>query len=104
MLNQILEIIKQVIALTRDVQQCKDSIKELRQARADDRAEIKELNDKVRDLSGIVQCMAFDLQRQRENAETDRRMLLLEVENVVLRAARPLSPADQRALNPPNSE
>ena len=44
--------------------------------------------------------MAFELQRQRDKTETDHRMLLLEVENTILRSGRVLPAVDKTAPDP----
>jgi site-specific recombinase len=77
------------------MQQNKEAIKEVRQERKEDRQEIKELNEKVDRLTEIVQRLAFELQRQSDKANTERRILLLEVENMLLRHRRDLPPPDK---------
>ena len=102
MWKQVLEIGKQLVALMRDVQQTKDALKELQQERKEDRQEIKELNEKVDRLTEIVQRMAFELQRQRDKSDTDHKMLLLEVENTILRSGRGLPVGEKSPPEPPD--
>jgi hypothetical protein len=44
--------------------------------------------------------MAFELQRQRDKSDADRKMLLLEVENTILRHNRGLPPGDIQGHGP----
>jgi hypothetical protein len=93
MWNKLLEFGKQLIALARDTQKCKEDIRELRE-------DVKALNQKMDRLSELVQRLAFEFQRDRENAARDREIQRLRLENIILRAERGLPPAgDQDKLS-----
>jgi TolA-binding protein len=89
MWKQILEFGKKLIALMRRVQSLEAESKDIRQ-------ELKELNQKVDRLTDIVQRLAYEFQRDRENSASERRILLLELENRFLRFERGLPPGDAK--------
>ena len=95
MWKQLIDYGKQLLSLSRDTQQNKDALKEMRQERKEDKEEIKELNRKVERLTEIVQRLAYEVQRQNDKAETEHKMLLLEAENIVHRYTRGLPPPDK---------
>ena len=90
MWKQILEFSNKLISLMRRVQKLEEDNRELRQ-------ELKELSQKVDRLTDIVQRVAYEFQRDRENAASERKILLLEIENRFLRFERGLLPGDKRA-------
>ena len=85
MLKPILEAGKQIMALTRDVQQCKIDVKEIRQHE-------KEQDLRIDQLAEAVQRLAFALQHDRDMSARDRENLLLRLENALLRFERRLPP------------
>lgn len=54
---------------------------------------LKEMSQRVDQLSAIVQRLAFELQRERDNAERDREIQRLRLENILLQFERTLPPA-----------
>ena len=54
-------------------------------------------------MTEIVQRMAFELQRQGDKADTDHKILLLEVENTILRAGRVLPTSTDKATEFPEA-
>ncbi len=76
-------------SLARRVQQLEEDRRELRQ-------ELKDLNSKVDRLTDVVQRLANEFQRDREGAASERRILLLEIENRFLRFERSLPPGDEK--------
>ena len=89
MWKQAIEFSKKLLSLMRHVQQLEEDNKELRQ-------ELKEVNQKVDRLSEIVQRLAYEFQRDRENGASERKILLLEIENRFLRNERGLPPGDAK--------
>lgn len=57
------------------------------------RADIKELQREVRDLTTAVQRLAYELQRSRENEAHEREKLTLRLENEMLKFERRLPQA-----------
>jgi hypothetical protein len=51
------------------------------------------LNEKVDRLAELVQRLVFEFQRQGEKADAERKLLLLEMENMLLRSGRGLPPS-----------
>ena len=70
MWNKLLDFGKQLFALKTDVQQGKENDKEMRQ-------DIKDLQRRMDALTDTVRDLAFELRRQRDNAERDQKILLL---------------------------
>lgn len=54
------------------------------------RADIAKLQHEVRELAAVVQRLAYELQRTRENEAHEREKLLLRWENEMLRAGKQL--------------
>jgi hypothetical protein len=52
--------------------------------------DIEELQREVKRLTDAVQCLAFELQRQRENEAHEREKMLLRLENELLKFERRL--------------
>lgn len=55
--------------------------------------EVKKLREEFRDLTRVVERLAYEIQRDRDKTEADKRILLLEIENRFLRSERGLPPA-----------
>jgi predicted nucleic acid-binding Zn-ribbon protein len=85
MWNKLLDFGKQLFALKSDVQQGKENDKEMRQ-------DIKELQRRIDSLTDTARDLAFELRRQRDNAERDQKNLLLQLENTLFRHERGLLP------------
>ncbi len=60
------------------------------------RNEINELRQELRELSGVVQKIVYELQRQKDNEAHEREKLFLKLENELLRFERRLPAALQR--------
>lgn len=106
MMKPLIDFGKQAIALTSDVQKSKADIKDLREeikAVREDTARLREdLNQtrlEFKDVLRVVERLAYDGQRERDQtaseraqAETERRLFLMEIENRFLRFERQLPP------------
>ncbi len=90
MWKQLLDFGKQLMSLTREVQQTKEAIK----AQGE---EIKDIRKELIRLAEIVQEVRFDGQRAADNAAHERENLMLRLENALLKFER-------RMLPPPSSE
>ena len=55
--------------------------------------DIKELRQEMKEIMAVVQRLAYEQQRSNEREADGRRMLLLEVENQLLKAKFQLPPA-----------
>lgn len=77
MLKQLYELAKQLLSLARDTQENK--------------AQIRELQDQVEELTAAVQWIAYELRRVDENNAHEREKLGLRLENALLRFERRLS-------------
>src|SRR5579871_164330 len=55
-------------------------------------ADIKEQERTIKDLTAVVQRLAYELERQRENEIHEREKLTLRLENILLRSERGLPP------------
>lgn len=76
MLDKSLDFGKQLFTLTRDVQQCKEDIKERRH-------HDKEQDKRIDELAVSVQSLMFELLRDRDMAARERENLVLRLENYV---------------------
>jgi hypothetical protein len=85
MWKQLIDFGSKLFSLMQRVEKQEEANKELRQ-------EIKELNQKLDQLVDIVQRLAFELLRDRENAERDREIQRLRLENALLHFERGLPP------------
>ncbi len=56
--------------------------------------QLKELTQRVDDLTEIVRQMAFEIQLDKETAKRDQEILRLRLENILLRLGRGLPPGD----------
>ena len=88
MWKQFVEYATKVVTLTQRVQKQEETGKELRQ-------EVKELSQKLDQLADFVRSLAFEFQRDRENAEKDREIQRLRLENILLRFDRGLPPVSK---------
>jgi hypothetical protein len=101
--EQILTAAKQLFSLTRDAKQNKEDIKALRDEDKEARRENAELRQamneqqlKFAEMTRFAERVIYELQRTRESAEADKKMLRLEMENSLLRAERRLPPGDSQ--------
>lgn len=58
--------------------------------------EIKELRQEMKEVVSVVQRLAYEQHRANEREADTRRLLLLEVENQILKAKLQLSPASEK--------
>jgi|SRR5579862_7437292 len=95
MLKDLIEIGKQVFALAREIRQGKTEAKDLRERQNKQDEEIKELRQELRRVVELMQRFAHEHQRQSDKSEADRKMLLMEMEIMILRYTRGLPPPDK---------
>ena len=76
MFKQLYDLVKQLLLLARETQQNKTEIKELRQ--------------ELKDLTAIVQRLAYEIHRTSENETHEREKLVLRLENELLKFERRL--------------
>jgi len=107
--QKIVEIAKQIVSLTSDAKKSKEDIKalqeenkELRRENAELRQEVNEQRVRFVEVTRYTERMMYELQRTRDNAEADKRLLRVEMENLLLRSGRVLPPAET-APDEPNS-
>jgi septal ring factor EnvC (AmiA/AmiB activator) len=81
MLKSLADLIKQLLSLTRDTQENK--------------AQIKELQTLVRELSRRLELLAFEVQRLKENEVHEREKMALRLELALVRFEHRLPPARQ---------
>ena len=87
MWDKIVESAKQLLAVVQKQKKHEEDIKELRQ-------EMTRLREEFRDLARVVERLAYEIQRNRDKSEADKRILLLEIENRFLRFERGLPPGN----------
>jgi predicted RNase H-like nuclease (RuvC/YqgF family) len=63
-------------------------------------ADIKEMRQELKDLTAVVQRLAFEVQRLRDNEVHEREKMALRLENALLRFERRLPPAPPQDDNP----
>ncbi len=85
MWKQFIDFGSRLFTLSQRAQKQEEISKELRQ-------EIKEVNDKLDLLSDFVHRLALKFEHDRENAERDREIQRLRLENFLLRFERGLPP------------
>lgn len=95
MWQQLIDLGKKVFALVRKSEELEEAIKELRQELKDVRQDVKDINQKVDRLAEVVQKVHFEHQRDRENAEAQREIQQLRLENILFRFERRLPPGDK---------
>jgi uncharacterized protein (UPF0335 family) len=88
MWKQLADLGSKLFTLMRRVEKLEEDSKGLHQ-------DVKDLNQKVDQLTDIVQRLAFEFQRDRENAERDRVIQQLRLENLLLRFERGLPPGSK---------
>ena|SRR5687767_1097460 len=86
MWKAISEFARKIAGLIQRIERLEDFQKETRE-------DLKKLNDRVDRLGERMSRILWELQRQREGAESERRILLLELDNRLLRMERGLPPA-----------
>jgi len=79
MFKRLVEVVRQMLFLLKDVEQNKEDLATLKE-------QLAETNESLRGL-------AFELQRVREADVHEREKLMLKIENILLRFERQLPPA-----------
>lgn len=87
MLRQIFDVARQLLLLTRDLQENKTAIRKVRR-------DINDINQELKQLRGAVHGLAFEIRRVSENDVHEREKLALRLENTLLQFERRL-PADK---------
>lgn len=82
------EYAKLLLSVVQKQKKHEEDIKELRQ-------DVNRLREEFRDLARVVERLVYEMQRDRDKSEADRRILLLEIENRFLRYERGLPPGNQ---------
>lgn len=95
MWKQLLDFGNKLLALMRRVQTLEEENTAIRQDLKEVRQDIKDLNQKMDQLTAIVQRVAFEFERERDNAARDREIQRLKLENVLLRFERGLPPGSR---------
>ena len=83
---------KQILTLTRDVQQNKQDIREIREDVQALREDLMELQREVANLTAVVASLITKVEHHRELAQKDREYLIAQMEIRLLRAERGLPP------------
>ena len=96
MWKQLIDFGNKLFSLMRRTQKLEEDNTTIRLELKDIRLDIKELNQKVDQLSDVLQHFAFEFRRDRENAERDREIQRLSLENILLRFERGLPPVGQQ--------
>ena len=101
MWQKVVDIAKQVFTLTGDAKKAKEDIKalqednkELRRENAELRQEVNEQRVRFVEVTRYTERMMYEMQRTRESAEADKRLLRVEMELLLLRSGRVLPPAE----------
>jgi hypothetical protein len=97
MWKQLYDIGRQLLTLSSDVQKGKETDKAHEEA-------IDELRQELRRVLEILQELRHTQERQQDRADLERRMLLLELENALLRFERRLPPAEKQDNEPERKE
>ena len=91
MWKQIGEAARKLFSLSQRMEKLEESDEHVQEV-------LKEHDQRISRLTELVHHLAYELQRDRENHASERRLLLLEIENLLLRAGRKLPP------QPPSDE
>src|SRR5216110_1106826 len=89
MFKELADFGKQLFTLTRDAQQNKADIKELRE-------DLKLLRQEFGELVRVVERLAREMQHERESAQRERQLQQLSLENILLRHERGLPPTEPK--------
>ncbi len=100
MWDKIWGYVKQVISIGRRLDDVEEDVAELSDKVAEDRRKEERRDEKLDFFAQAVQRIAFEHERDRENAESEREMQRLRLENLLLQAGNRLPPS----YTPPNSE
>jgi chromosome segregation ATPase len=87
---KVVEYGKQLVSVVQKLQKHEEDIKEVRQELREVRQDVNRLREEFRDLARVVERLAYTMQRDRDRAEAEQRIMLLEIENRFLRHERRL--------------
>jgi predicted RNase H-like nuclease (RuvC/YqgF family) len=93
MWSKVVEYGKLILSIVQKQKQQEEDLKELRQ-------DVTRLREEFRDLARVVERLAYEIQRDRDRSEADRRILLLEIENRFLRYERELPSSERKDETP----
>ena len=104
MWQQIFDFAKQLFTLTRDLQETKEDIKALREENKELRREMNEQRLQYVEMTRFAERIVYELQRTQASADADKRLLRLEMENLLLRHghSQPKAISDQEGHEPNN--
>jgi predicted nucleic acid-binding Zn-ribbon protein len=89
---KIVDFGKQLFSMMQKQQKHEEDIKEIRQDIKALQQDFNHLRQEMNDLSRVVERLAFEIQKDRANAERDREIQRLRLENILLRFDRGLPP------------
>ncbi len=90
MFKQIYEYTRDILTISREVQENKSDIKDAKTEIRELRKENKILRDNFSDLLLIVQKLSFDIQQVTEREKSEREKIILQLENEILKFERRL--------------
>ena len=100
MWDKIWGYINQVISMGRRLEESEENIARLSDDASDDRRKDERRDEKVNDVALALQRFAIVYENDRKNAESEREMQRLRLENLLLQAGNRLPPGH----TPPNHE
>lgn len=96
MWKQLLDLTAKLFSLSRDVQQNKTDIKKVEQDVKDLQRDFNELRREVRDMARGFDRLAYEIRRVGDNEAQERKLIVLQLENDLLKFERRLpSPKDK---------
>ena len=90
MWKEIYEFTKDLLLVSRELQENKTDIKEVKQDVKDLRNEIQRLRDDFTKLTLLVQKFSFDIEQVREREQNEREKMALQLSNEMLKFERRL--------------
>jgi chromosome segregation ATPase len=99
MWKEVIEYTKQLLTLTRTVQKNKEDIEKLSSEVKELRQEVSTLRQEFINLVRVVERLVYDIQRDRDKADADRRILLLEIENAFSASSAASRPANRKRMD-----
>lgn len=89
-LDKLLELGKSLVSIMHRLQKLEEGQKELREELRETKAGQNRMREEMRDLVLVVERMVHTVSRERDRAESERKILQLEIENRLLRMERGL--------------
>ncbi len=90
MWKQVLDLTAKLFSLSKDVQQNKTDIKRVEQEVKDLQRDFNELRREVRDMARGFDRLAYEIRRVSDNEAQERKMIVLQLENDLLKFERRL--------------